>query len=136
MEGDAPTFVRGVAAHAQFARFDEFADKLRVVEDLIGAAQFRVFVLEGIKAVGTPGDDALDAVSVQCGDVLGRLHLVEKLIAGSFGRITGAGFLLTEHGKRRFGGVEDARDGLGDAFGTVIKAARTTHPEEYIGGLT
>ena len=136
VEGDAPTFERGVAAHAQFARFDELADELRVVEDLIGAAQFRVFVLEGIEAVGAPGDDALDAVSVKRGDVLSRLHLVQELIARAFGRITGAGLFLAEHRKRRFGGVKDARDGFGNAFGAVVKTARTTYPEKHIGGLT
>ena len=96
MERDALTFERVTIGEFQPAVFDEFADELRVVHHLVVAAKLRILVFQYVEAVGAAGDDLLDAVAVEDGDVLGGLHLVQKLVASALRRVAGAAFLAAQ----------------------------------------
>ena len=52
MEGDALAFERLSVGNFEPSIRNQLLDELRVVHDLIGPAEFRVLVFEGVEAMG------------------------------------------------------------------------------------
>ena len=80
------------------------AEQLRVVHDLVVAAELRVLVLQRVEAVRALRDDLLHAEAVERLDVLHRQHLEDVLVARAAGRVAGAQLARAEDGE-----VEPAR---------------------------
>ena len=78
------------------ALVDQLAEQLRVVHDLVVAAELRVLVGERVEAVRAGRDD-LDVVLAAGADAVERLdvllaeHLEDELVAQAPGRVAGAG---------------------------------------------
>ena len=78
---------------------NEPLEELRVVHDLVVAAELGVLVGERVEAVRALGDDLLHAHRVEGLDVLGCEHLEQVLVAGAAGGIAGAGLGRAEDGE-------------------------------------
>ena len=61
-----------------------------MMNDFILATQFRIFIFEDIKTMGTSRYDFRHLVLIQCLDILVSHHLENKFIAGTPDRIAGA----------------------------------------------
>ena len=110
----------------------QLVEQLGVVDDLVVAADLRVFVLQRVVAVGAGDDDLGRADLVEHLDVLHREHLEEHLVAGAASGVTGAGLAVSEHGIRHAGGVEQLGDGARGALGAVLESTRATDPEQVV----
>ena len=77
-------FQRGLA-DVELAAGDEVLEQLRVVDDLVVAAQLRVLVLQRVEAVRALGDDLLHAHAVEHLDVRHGEHLEQVLVAAAAG---------------------------------------------------
>ena len=75
MEGDAPALEWVAVRHLQPALVDQIPNELGMVHHFIRSTELRVFVFQDIETMRTSCDNSLDAVAIQGGDVLGRLHL-------------------------------------------------------------
>src|SRR5438477_504868 len=97
------------------AMLHEVVDHLGVVQHLVGAAELRELVLDGVEAVRAVRDDLLELVPVDVLDVLGGHRLVEVLLAQP-PRDLAVAALLLHHAEGHAGLLEDdhhrARDGL------------------------
>ena len=99
MKGDSFAFEGSTIGHLQFSLLNEFSDELRVMLNFVMPTEFRVFIFEHVETMWAARDNTFDAVSIHDGDVLSGLHLIQKLISSSLGRIAGTGFFLSENRK-------------------------------------
>ena len=79
--GDA-LFERGLA-DIELTALDELLEQLRVVHELVVAAQLWVLVLERVEAVWALGDDLLHAHAVEHLDVGHCQHLEQVLVTAA-----------------------------------------------------
>ena len=112
---------------------DEPLEELRVVHDLVVAAELGVLVGEGVEAVRALGDDLLHAHRVEGLDVLGCEHLEQVLVAGAAGGIAGAGLGRAEDGEVDVGALHELRHRLGDLLVFVVERAGAADPVEVLG---
>ena len=92
MEGDGAV---GAMLHFQPAAGDQLVDELGVMDDFIIAAKSRVFVLQGVQAVGAGGHDAFGGYFIEDFHV-GESQLEEQIFfAGPPGGIAGALLLFS-----------------------------------------
>ena len=117
--------------HAQAAGLQQFLQELGVVLHRIVTAERRILVFQGIEAVGTCRDQRLNAVGVEHFDVLKRLHLEQEFVARAFGGIPGAPLFGAQDGKGHTGLVQQARKGLGDFLGAVVKTTGASGPKDH-----
>ena len=106
------------------------------MNDFVLSTQFRVFVAQCVKTMGTSRHNFFDPVGIQRANVLSRLHLKKEFVPGTAGRITGAGFLGPQNGEGKACMMQDLGNGQGDFFGTVIKTAGAAHPKKVFSVLT
>ena len=86
-------------------------EQLRVVDDLVVAAELRVFAVERVEAVRTGRHDAGGLGLVEGLDVLLREHLEHELVAQTPGRVPRACLGLAEHGEAHARDVQQLREG-------------------------
>src|SRR5436309_1456925 len=77
-------------------------------------------------------DDLLNAVALECLNILLGQHLKEILVPQTPGRITGTGLLVPQNGKTHPGGLQDFHEGFGDLDVAVYQGARAPDPEEIL----
>src|SRR5690606_20411452 len=147
VEGDAARL--GQRRQAPLGR--EALDQLRVVHDLVVAAELRVVVDQGVEAVRAGGKDDLAGRGVELlveervvdglgwsqraverGDVLARQLVVEVLVARSSGRIAGAALSLAEHGVVDLGVLQDARHGARGLLGRRVVGTGAADEEQHL----
>ena len=95
------------APHSELSLGDEAVDELQRVDDLVGAAQLRVLVREGVEAVRAARDDLLHLVLLEGVDVLLRLQLPEVLVADAARGIAVARLLSREDRERHSRRLQD-----------------------------
>ena len=81
------TVPQATRPRATAVRRDELVEQLRVVDDLVVAAELRVVVLQHVEAVRALRDDLLHAHAVERLDVLHGEHLEDVLVAGPAGLV-------------------------------------------------
>ena len=99
MKGNPAALVRTPVLQAQTAFVDELLDQRGVMNDFVLSTQFRVFVAQCVKTMGTSRHNFADPVGIQRANVLSRLHLKKEFVPGTAGRIPGAGFLGPQDGE-------------------------------------
>ena len=125
----------------QPAGFDEMAQQLGVVDDLVVAAELRVLVRQRVEAVRAGSDDlarAFGAVledAVEDLDVLLGETLEHQFVAQATSRVAGAGLAGAHDAERDAGQVEQLGDRAGDLLGTVFERAGAAHPEQVLDVL-
>ncbi len=120
----------------QLALVDEVLEQLRVVDDLVLAAELRVLVRDRVEAVRAGRDDLLRRLRllggvvlvifaerhVQHRDVLRAQLLEQRLVAEAAGRVTGALLVAAHDRELDARDVQQLREGLGGLLGPVLQA--------------
>ncbi len=142
---EARVVVRDVLADGrhlhELLRTDQPVEQLRVVNHLVGAADLRVLVVQGVEAVRTGDDDLalalLDTVEhpVEGLDVLLRQLLEQELVARATSGVTAAGLVGTEHHELHAGGREQLGDSLRGLLRAVLVGTGATDPEQVVVAL-
>src|SRR2546428_6744009 len=94
------------------------------MEDLIAAAELRVFVGDGVEAVRTARDHLLHAVLRERRDVLLRLQLPEVFVTDPACRIAVAGLFRAKDGERDVRGPEDRDESPRHALVAAVDGGR------------
>ncbi len=102
----------------------ELGEELRVVNDLVAAAEVRVLVRERVEAVRAAGDDLRHPGLVQRRDVLLREGLEDVLVPHPARRVTRAGFAWAEDRDVDSGGEQE----LDRRFGGEPGSSRRRRP--------
>ncbi len=116
----------------QAALADQPVEQLRVVDDLVVAAELGVLVGQGVEAVRAGHDDLAGLGLAQDLDVGLGQHLEQELVAGPPGRVAGAGLAVTQDGERDAGRVQQLGHGPGRALGPVVVRAGAADPEQVV----
>ena len=121
----------GIERDASF--LEQAVDQLRVVDDLVLAAEVLVLVGERVEAVRARRDDLANVVLLQHLDVLLGALLEQVLVADPSRRIARALLLGAEDGEVDAGGLEDLRECCGDRLRTIVEGCRAADPVEVFG---
>ena len=119
----------------------EAIQQLSVVDHLVVATHLGVLVVERIEAVRTGDDDLLlrllDTLEyrIQGFDVLHRQLLEQEFVARAASRITGAGFLRTQHHELHARGGQQLRDRLGGLLRAILVGTGAADPEQVFVAL-
>ena len=116
----------------ELALLHEVLEQLRVVDDLVVAAEGGVLVLDGVEAVRAAGDDLLGADLVEGADVELALLLVEVLVAQAAHGVAGAGLPRAQDGEGDAGPVQHAGGGLHTLARPLVEGAGTADPVEVL----
>src|SRR4051812_20659645 len=120
------------------ALLDQLAQQLRVVDDLVLAADLRVLPAERVEAVRAGRDDLAGARHATLEDAVQRLDVLhgqlleDELVAHAAGRVAGAGLTRTQDGELDAGDVHELGDGLRDLLRAVVDGACAAHPEQVL----
>ena len=131
-DGEPPQLLDGRGRELPFRH--QPGEELGVVYHLEAAVQLRVFVTDGVEAVGAVGDDLPDAFGLEGLDVLLGLHLEEVFVAQAAGGVAGAGLLRPQHAEGDPRLQQQAHDGLGDLHVALLQGAGAAHPVEVFLG--
>ena len=112
---------------------EQLCEQLRVVDDLVVAAEVRVLVRQRVEAVRAARDDLLHARLVHRRDVLLGERLERVLVAHPAGRVAGARLARAEHGEVDAGGLQELRGRLGGRPGALVERGRAADPVEHLG---
>ena len=134
MKSDAFAF-EGATFYSESALIDKGFEQLSVVHYFVIPAQCRVFVFDSVETVRTGGYYFGYLIVVEYLDVHHCLHLEEKFIACTFGRVAGATLFGAEYSKAHTCFLQEVGKGSDDAFSSVVKTTSTAYPEEYFGGF-
>ena len=107
------------------------------MDDVEGAAQFRVLAGDRVEAVRAGDDDLAGLGFLERVDRLGGQHLEECLVAGAAGRIARAGLARSEDREGHTRGVQQLGDGGAGLLCYVVVGTRAAHPEQVVdlGGV-
>ena len=111
---------------------DELGEELRVVHDLVAAAEVRVLVGKRVEAVRAAGDDPGHTGVVERGDVLLGERLEDVLVAHAPGGVTRAGLARAEDGEVDTGGLQEPGGGHGRGPCALVEGCCTTNPVEHL----
>jgi hypothetical protein len=100
---------------------DQLSEELSVVDDLVGAPEIGVFVLERIEAVRAVHDDLRGADGVERFDVPPGQLLVKVFVSDPSGRVAVAQFPRSQDGERHSSPLEDLDDGPADLPGSLVE---------------
>src|SRR5574337_2202982 len=100
------------------------------MDDLVAPAQLGVFILDRIEAVRAGGDDLLDAVAVQYGDVLPGQRLEEEFVSDPAGRIARASLLFSQDREINPATLQKLGEGRRHLLVSLIKGRGAPHPIE------
>ena len=106
--------------------------KVRMMDDLVMAAEIRVFVLERVEAVRASGQDLTDAVFIEFGDVRQRELLEQAFLSKPARWIAGTTFLRPEHGKADTGATQQFGDRACDTLPTFVERASAADPKKHV----
>src|SRR5215475_2465137 len=100
-----------------------------MVDHFVMTTQRRVFILENIEAMWTGRHNFFYTIVIQCLNILVCHHLKQKLVACPSCGIAIAHFFLSKDSVLNAYFFQDRRKCFCNFLSTLIKAARTTHPE-------
>src|SRR2546425_8271439 len=103
------------------------------MEDLIAAAELRVFVGDGVEAVRTARDHLLHAVLRERRDVLLRLQLPEVFVTDPACRIAVAGLFRAKDGELDVRGPEDRDESPRHALVAAVDRGGAADEVEVFG---
>ena len=83
----------------------------------------------------TSGYYLSNMVAVQHFDIRHCLHLEEKFVTCTLGRVAGTTLFGAEYGKAHPCFLQEVSKGFDNALGAVVKTTSTAYPEEYFGGF-
>ena len=101
-----------------------------MVNHIVIPTQGRIFILDGVEAMGTRGDDLFDLVGIHHLDVLHGLHLKEEFVAGAFGGISSTTFFWPKHCIVNPDGFQDLNQRLDYSLIAVVIGASTANPKQ------
>ena len=110
----------------------ELGEELRVVHDLVAAAEVRVLVRERVEAVRAAGDDLRHARLVQRRDVLLREGLEDVLVPHPARRVSGARLARAEDRDVDPGGEQQLHRRLGGEPGPFVERRGAADPVENL----
>ena len=113
--------------------FEQFLEKLCVVNDFYLQAVLAVVVLEGAEAVRALGDDFGDLLFCEEGDILFGHLVKEVFVAEPSGAVAAALLFLAEDPPADAGCVEDGGKGDGDMLLSGVEGAGAADVEEVFG---
>src|SRR4051794_26918565 len=104
-----------------------------MVYHFVISTQTGVFIFYGIKAMGATGNYLFYLGTIKYLNIHHSLHLEQKLITRTFGRIAGAAFFGTQNRKAYAYVLHYLADVAGFFLCTLIKTASTANPKQYFG---
>ncbi len=102
------------------------------MHDFIVSTEIRVFVLDGIEAVRTTGQDLANPVFIELGDVRAREFLKQTFLSKPAGGIAGTALGGAEHREPDTGTPEQLCYRPGDALPMFVERARATDPIQHV----
>jgi hypothetical protein len=120
---------------AQFAAVNQFLQQLCMVNYFIITAQVGIFIFQGIEAVGASGYDFLHPVHIERFYIADGLHLKQKFIASTTGRVAGAVLFCAQYGKLNAHLVQYLADGSSYFFVSFVERAGAAYPKNDFGAL-
>src|SRR5688500_9498929 len=100
-----------------------------MMNNFVCTSQLRIFIFQCVKTMRAGCDYLFNSVAIQNLDIAHRLHLKQKLVAGTSGGISRTGLFSSENGEADTHCIQDFNKGSCHFFVPVVKRSGAAYPK-------